>query len=146
VEGNGGHIQNNTEIRATHNQSTTEVVLRGDNPFVQAYRTLENDRMGVYEAGFLRLRELSLSYDLPPSLAGRIGADRALMSVGMRNVAMLWTAEEGWGTPRDGSVTEKIAGMTVWDPEVRSTGGNAVGYQTVLPPTASLTMTLRLSF
>jgi len=146
VEGNGGHIQNNTEIRATHNQSTTEVVLRGDNPFVQAYRTLENDRMGVYDAGFLRLREVALSYDLPPSLAGRIGANRALLSVGMRNVAMLWTAEEGWGTPRDGSVTEKIAGMTVWDPEVRSTGSNAVGYQTVLPPTASLTMTLRLSF
>lgn len=146
VEGNGGHIQNNTEIRATHNQSTTEAVLLRNNPLVQVYRSLENDRMGVYEAGFLRLREVSLSYDLPASLAGRVGADRGMVSVGMRNLAMLWTAEEGWDTPRSGLVTEKIAGMHVWDPEVRATGANSVGYQTVLPPTASVTMTLRLSF
>jgi TonB-linked SusC/RagA family outer membrane protein len=146
VEGNGGHIQNNTEIRATHNQSTTEAVLLHDNPLVQAYRSLENDRMGIYEAGFLRLREVSVSYDLPGTLAGAIGARRGTLSVGARNLAMLWTAEEGWGTPRSGLVTEKLAGMHVWDPEVRATGANSVGYQTVLPPTASFTMTLRLSF
>jgi len=146
VEGNGGHIQNNTEIRATHNQTTTiQTNLRND-PFVQAYRTLENDRMGIYEAGFLRLREVSLSYDLPGGLAERIGARRGMLSVGMRNVAMLWTAEEGWSTPRSGLVTEKLAGIHVWDPEVRATGATATNYQTVLPPTASFTATLRLSF
>ena len=146
VEGNGGHIQNNTEIRATHNQTTSIATNLRNDPFVQAYRSLENDRMGVYDAGFLRLREISLSYDLPGNLAERIGARRGALSVGMRNVAMLWTAEEGWGTPRNGLVTEKLQGMHVWDPEVRATGANSVGYQTVLPPTASLTMTLRLSF
>ncbi len=146
VEGNGGHIQNNTEIRATHNQTTTIATNLRNDPFVQAYRSLENNRMGVYDAGFLRLREVSVSYDLPGGLAERIGARRGAISVGMRNVAMLWTAEEGWGTPRSGLVTEKLQGMHVWDPEVRATGANSVGYQTVLPPTASLTMTLRLSF
>ena len=146
VEGNGGHIQNNTEIRATHNQTTTIATNLRNDPFVQAYRSLENNRMGVYDAGFLRLREVSLSYDMPGSLAERIGARRGSLSVGMRNVAMLWTAEEGWDTPRSGLVTEKLQGMHVWDPEVRATGANSVGYQTVLPPTASLTMTLRLSF
>jgi TonB-linked SusC/RagA family outer membrane protein len=146
VEGNGGHIQNNTEIRATHNQTTTIATNLRNDPIIQAYRSLENDRMGLYEAGFLRLREVSLSYDLPGSMAERIGARRGTFSVGMRNVAMLWTAEEGWGTPRSGLVTEKLAGMHVWDPEVRATGSTATNYQTVLPPTASLTMTLRLSF
>ncbi len=146
IEGNGGHIQNNTEIRATHNQFTTTETLLRDNPLVQAYRALENDRMGVYDAGFLRLREVSLSYDIPPSLVERVGARRAMVSVGMRNVMMLWTAEEGWDTPRSGLVFEDLAGMHVWDPEVRATGSTSVGYQTVLPPTASLTMTLRLSF
>lgn len=146
IEGNGGHLQNNTEVRATHNQTTTIATNLRNDPFVQAYRSLENDRMGVYEAGFLRLREVSLSYDLPGGLAERIGARRGMISVGMRNVAMLWTAEEGWGTPRSGLVTEKLAGMHVWDPEVRATGSTATNYQTVLPPTASLTMTLRLSF
>ncbi|TVP49094.1 MAG: SusC/RagA family TonB-linked outer membrane protein [Gemmatimonadales bacterium] len=146
VEGNGGHLQNNTEIRATHNQNTTEAVLLRNNPMIQAYRALENDRVGVYEAGFLRLREISMSYDLPMGLVERVGARRASLSLGMRNVAMLWSAQHGWSTPRDGSVREALADMTVWDPEVRSTGSNAVGYQTVLPPAASATMTFRLSF
>jgi len=146
VEGNGGHIQNNTEVRATHNQTTTIATNLRNDPFVQAYRTLENDRMGVYDAGFLRLREVSLSYDLPATLSERVGARRASLSLGMRNVAMLWTAEEGWDTPRSGLVFEDLAGMHIWDPEVRAVGSNSVGYQTVMPPTASFTATLRLSF
>jgi hypothetical protein len=36
--------------------------------------------------------------------------------------------------------------MTTWDPEVRAVGQAAVGYQTVMPPTASATLALRFSF
>jgi hypothetical protein len=146
VEGNGGHKQVNTEIRATHNQSTTEAVLRGDNPILQATRIYENDRTGVYDAGFLRLREVSANYTLPNRLAGTIGAKSGSVSLGMRNIAMLWTAQHGWNTPRDGSVRESIANMITWDPEVRATGQAAVDYQTVLPPAASATLTIRLGF
>jgi len=146
VEGNGGHKQVNTEIRATHNQSTTEPVLLHNNPILSATRLYENDRTGVYEAGFLRLREITANYTLPSELVARFGASSGLISVGMRNVAMLWTAQHGWNTPRDGHVREPLANMITWDPEVRATGQAAVGYQTVLPPTASLLMTLRLSF
>lgn len=146
VEGNGGHKQDNTEIRATHNQSTTEAVLLKDNPILSATRIYENDRTGVYEAGFLRLREISASYNLPDSFVGRMGAARGSVSFGMRNVAMLWTAQHGWNTPRSGMVRESLANMIVWDPEVRGTGQASVGYQTVMPPTASATLTLRLSF
>ena len=64
----------------------------------------------------------------------------------MRNVAMLWTAQHGWGTTRDGSVREPLANMITWDPEVRSTGQTAVGYQTVMPPAASATLSLRFTF
>src|SRR5690606_20151275 len=74
VEGNGGHKQVNTEIRATHNQATTEAVLRGNNPILQATRVYENDRTGVYEAGFLRLREISANYILPERIAAVVGA------------------------------------------------------------------------
>ena len=146
VEGNGGHKQVNTEIRATHNQATTEAVLRGNNPILQATRIYENDRTGVYEAGFLRLREVSANYILPDRFARAFGARSGSISLGMRNVLMLWTAQHGWDTPRDGSVFEPIAHMITWDPEVRATGQAAVGYQTVLPPTASLMMTVRLGF
>jgi len=146
VEGNGGHLQDNTEIRATHNQSTTEAVLLKNNPILSATRIYENDRTGIYKAGFLRLREVSASYNLPEGLVGRIGAQRGSVSFGMRNLAMLWTAQHGWNTPRDGSVRESLANMIVWDPEVRGTGQASVGYQTVMPPTASALLTLRLSF
>ena len=146
VEGNGGHKQVNTEIRATHNQSTSEAVLRRDNPILQATRILENDRTGVYEAGFLRLREVSATFDLAENTARRLGVRRASISAGMRNVAMLWTAQHGWSTPRSGMVREPIANMITWDPEVRAVGQAEVGYQTVMPPTASATLAVRLSF
>jgi TonB-dependent SusC/RagA subfamily outer membrane receptor len=146
IEGNGGHKQVNTEIRATHNQSTTEGVLLRNNPQLLATRIYENDRTGVYEAGFLRLREVSASYDLPDSFAARVGARRGSLSVGMRNMAMLWTKQHGWNTPRDGHVNEPLANMIVWDPEVRAVGQAQVGYQTVMPPTASATVALRFSF
>jgi hypothetical protein len=136
----------NTEIRATHNQSTTEGVLLRNNPQLLATRIYENDRTGVYEAGFLRLREVSASYDLPDSFAARVGARRGSLSVGMRNMAMLWTKQHGWNTPRDGHVNEPLANMIVWDPEVRAVGQAQVGYQTVMPPTASATVALRFSF
>ena len=154
VDGNGGHKQVNTEIRATHNQSTTQAVLlpvdqipAGSTiPILRATRIYENDRTGVYEAGFLRLREVSATYNLPDPFAARVGARRGTISLGMRNVAMLWTAQHGWGTPRDGSVREPLANMITWDPEVRSTGQTAVGYQTVMPPAASATLSLRFTF
>src|SRR5690606_4297825 len=41
IEGNGGHKQDNTEIRATHNQSTTEAVLLKNNPILSATRIFE---------------------------------------------------------------------------------------------------------
>jgi TonB-linked SusC/RagA family outer membrane protein len=146
VEGNGGHLQDNTEIRATHNQSTTQAVLLKNNPILSATRIYENDRTGIYKAGFLRLREISASYNLPERFVGRIGAQRGSFTFGMRNVAMLWTAQHGWDTPRDGHIRESLANMIVWDPEVRGTGQASVGYQTVMPPTASAIMTLRLNF
>ncbi len=147
LEGNGGHKQVNTEIRAAHNQSTSEAVLLRNNPILQATRILENDRTGVYDAGFLRLREVSATYDVPAGAARRLlRARRASVSAGMRNVAMLWTAQHGWNTPRSGMVREPLANMISWDPEVRAVGQTEVGYQTVMPPVASATMTVRLTY
>lgn len=148
VEGNGGHYQANTEIRAIHNQGTSLAVLRRDDPELIVYRAFENDATANYKAGFLRLREISANFDLPDAMVERIGARRASISLGMRNVTMLWTAEHGWGTYRDGSIRVPVGRreMITWDPEVRANGNLSTGYQTVLPPTASFTSTLRLSF
>jgi hypothetical protein len=146
VDGNGGHLQSNTEIRALHNQGSTEAVIRRNDPFLQVYRAIEADAVGTYKAGFLRLRELSASYNLPQTLAGRLRANSASISAAGRNLSMLWTAEQGWNTSRDGMVYVPVAGQHVWDPEIRAVGQLSNGFQTILPPTASFTMTLRLTF
>ena len=146
VEGNGGHWQSNTEIRAQHNLGLTRPVLERTDPFLMAYRAIENDATGMYRADFLRLRELSASYTLGETLAGYLGASDGSLTVGMRNVMMLWTREEGWDTPRSGMITVPLADMIAWDPEIRATGQLSNNYQTVMPPTASLTATVRLRY
>jgi len=146
VEGNGGHKQIMLDARPAHNSQITEGAVKGDNPILQATRVYEIDKTGLYNAGFLRLREVSATYLLPEWVPAKIGARNGSIAVGMRNVMMLWTARHGWSTPRDGSIREELGGLTVWDPEVRSTGQASAGYQTVLPPTANATITLRLGF
>ena len=59
---------------------------------------------------------------------------------------MLWTAAQGWNTSRDGEVYVPVANQHVWDPEIRAVGQLSNGFQTILPPTASFTTTLRLTF
>jgi TonB-linked SusC/RagA family outer membrane protein len=146
VDGNGGHLQSNTEIRALHNQGSTLAVLKRDDPYLQVYRSIEADAVGTYKAGFLRLRELSATYTLDQKLAQRLRASGATVSVAGRNLSMLWTAQHGWNTSRDGEVYVDIAHQHVWDPEIRAVGQLSNGFQTILPPTASFTTTLRLTF
>jgi hypothetical protein len=146
VDGNGGHLQSDTEIRALHNQGSTLAVLMKDDPFLQVYRNIEADAVGTYKAGFLRLRELSATYTLDQRFAQRLRASGATVSVAGRNLSMLWTAQQGWNTSRDGEIYVDIAHQHVWDPEIRALGQLSNGFQTILPPTASFTTTLRLTF
>jgi len=92
------------------------------------------------------LRELSASYTLAPRFAQRVGANRGSITLAGRNIAMLWTAQHGWNTSRDGEVYVDIANQHVWDPEIRAVGQLSNGYQTILPQTVSFVATLRLTF
>jgi TonB-linked SusC/RagA family outer membrane protein len=148
VEGNGGHLGFNSEMRAAHNIEITREVLCRCVPIVQATRQFENNVMGIYEAGFVRLREAGVTYTVPTSWAARIGATGGSVSLAGRNLMMLWTAEHGFSTPRDGRVDARdgLGGQWTWDPELRSTGSVQADFQTVMPPLASATLTVRLSF
>jgi TonB-linked SusC/RagA family outer membrane protein len=148
VEGNGGHLGFNSEMRAAHNIDITREVLCRCIPEVQATRAFENNVMGIYEAGFVRLREAGVSYELPIPWVERIGASYGSVSLAARNLMMIWTAEHGFDTYRDGRVMARdgLGGQWTWDPEIRSTGSVQADYQTVMPPLASATLTLRLSF
>ena len=145
VDGNGGHYQSDTEVRALHNQGSTLGVINKD-PLLTVYRAIEADAPGTYRASFLRLRELSATYSAQPSIARRIGASSASLSVAGRNLSMLWTQQDGWKTSRDGMIKINIADQHVWDPEIRAVGQLSSGFQTILPPTASFVTTLRLTF
>ena len=146
VDGNGGHLQSDTEIRALHNQGSTLGVIQRNDPFLQEYRAIEADAPGTYKAGFLRLRELSATYTVPSRFVSRVGASGGSISIAGRNLAMLWTAQHGWNTSRDGEIYVDVNNQHVWDPEIRAIGQLSNGFQTILPPTASFSTTLRLSF
>ena len=146
VDGNGGHLQSDTEIRALHNQGSTLAVIMRNDDLLQTYRLIENDAPGTYKAGFLKLRELSANYTLTPSLLRYVRASSATIGVAGRNLSMLWTAQHGWNTSRDGEIYVDVAHQHVWDPEIRANGQLSNGFQTILPPTASFVATLRLTF
>jgi hypothetical protein len=146
VDGNGGHWQSDTEIRALHNQGSTKAVIEQNDPFLQVYRQIDTDAASTYQAGFLRLRELSASYTVRPSLAQRLGASAGSVTLAARNVSMLWTAQQGWNTSRDGEIYVDVANQHVWDPEIRALGSLSNGYQTIMPPTASFVATFRLTY
>jgi TonB-linked SusC/RagA family outer membrane protein len=146
VDGNGGNWQEDTEIRALHNQGSTKEVILHNDPYLQTYRAIEADATSMYRAGFLKLRELSASYTLPPSLVSRAHASSASLTVAGRNLSMLWTAQQGWNTSRDNEIYVDVANQHVWDPEIRAIGSRTNGYQTVLPPTASFVVSARLTY
>lgn len=146
VDGNGGNYMDDTEIRALHNLGLTKAVILRDDPFLQAYRSIEADAVGTYKAGFAKLREVSATYTIPKSLLARIGSSAGTVSLAGRNLMMLWTAQNGWSTSRDGMVTVPIANMHVWDAETRPVGQLSNGFQTILPPTTSMLLTLRLTY
>ena len=150
VDAAGGHYQQDSSSPAaqTSLRLTRESNLR-NNPLMQAYENVGRGPLGTYDASFARLREVSASYTMPVHLSERIGASRARITLAGRNLAMLWTGEHGFSTPRDGSIQIPIGDGNAWDPEAGGVGG-ATGisgdFQTVMPPLASLDLTVRLSF
>ncbi|MBI4502300.1 MAG: SusC/RagA family TonB-linked outer membrane protein [Gemmatimonadetes bacterium] len=148
IEGNGGYYNINTEMRATHNLGLSEVVIRRNVPLVQATRQFENDVMGLYNGSFARLREVSLSYTMPQSIVRRFAASRGSVTLAARNLWMLWTGQDGFSTKRDGRVgqVDGLGGLWTWDPEIRSANEVSATFQTVLPPTASASVVVRLGW
>jgi hypothetical protein len=104
----GYQVYNQTEeVRDRNYRSSKRWAQRDDLPASERIRYLgpyydSNGLVGssyvrdpyLQDGRFLRLRELSLSYDLPGAWAGRIGARGAALTLAGRNLA-LWTAYDG---------------------------------------------------
>lgn len=147
VDASGGHKQLDSTAPAAHTSYCTSRACRSqDDPIFMAYRAIGRNPLGMYDAGFAKLREVSATWTLPQAWVGALGASRGSLSVAGRNLMMLWTAQEGWDTPRSGLITVPLGNGKVWDPETRGTGSLATGFQTVMPPLSTAVMTVRLSF
>ena len=132
-----GHVMNQTDIMYRHYLfCVSRACNAADDPIVQAYRTLgETAPLGLMDAGFAKLREVSLSYTLPSNLTQRVGASRASVTVAGRNLVTFW------------SQTKEVFGDPVADPEMRVPASD-LGFSsaTIIPPLSTFMLTMRLSF
>jgi hypothetical protein len=69
--------------------------IAGDDPIVQGYRNDANGTgaTGLFDAGFARLRTVSLTYDLPNGFAKFVSATRGSLTVAAENIAFLWRSQ-----------------------------------------------------
>jgi len=116
-----------------------ELVIEGDNDIVIAERTrspwgtaMDGIReWHTFDASFIRLREVRLSYDFSRDLLSRIKIQHASLSLYGRN---LWLIQSG---------------LHYYDPEMSPGTGNAQGYTTnavTYPQIRSLGLSLELTF
>jgi len=137
VDFRGGHHIANGDIEASHHSfRNSRAINEGTNAILVASDQTGNRRPdGLYNGGFAKLREVSLTYTAPANFAERLGASRATVSFAARNLALLWRAQDD------------IFGHPIPDPEVRTPASNLSGYvQTVLPPFSTYETTVRLTF
>jgi hypothetical protein len=90
-------------------------------------------QVNQFDADYIKLREFGATYQLPESMAGRIGAQRASLAFSAREIATLWAAQD------------EIWYATVSDPQL----GGARTDDTLnrqIPGFSSASVTLRVSF
>ena len=77
---------------------------------------------------------MTRAYNFSPELADKIGAGRASIAFSVRN---LWTPYRAQTT---------ISGGTIADPELGTNSDSGAGNYWQMPPSASMNLTLRVSF
>ena len=82
-----------------------------------------------YRADFWKLREIGLRYELPEMLVGRIGADRASLSLSGRELAIIWQKQPDVKRP----ITNETMGLSVGDPEMARPLGGQSNFRTMPP-------------
>jgi TonB-linked SusC/RagA family outer membrane protein len=136
----GFYVTNQTDWR----RCTAGVCPEINDPNVSAERKAMltadltvNDALYTQPGDFIKLRDLSVSYDLPVAYVARLGAKRAALQLAAHNVALLWKK-----------------GYTGLDPEVNFAGTNGptgefglarVDYWT-MPMTRRVTVSLDVTF
>ena len=95
IDAMGGHWTAHDYATARYtSHPTAQLVFLQDDPISMAYIDVTRNGFGYAKAGFAKLREVALSYNVPSSFAQRVGASSASIRVGVRNVARLWIEQD----------------------------------------------------
>ena len=148
AEWRGEHWRNLTDAACRHTCfQTSEASVRRDDPFMVAAitgRAQQTRLTNEFDASFAKLREISVNYTLPASLAARAGASRASINVAARNLWTIWQATYTIGDATTPS-GETYPGVPVTDPEARRAGSLTASNSNV-PPLTNFTVTMRVTF
>jgi hypothetical protein len=123
-----GKYVSNTNIAVGNYQAIYQGY--GDQGFSRGFAGI--GEMYMSSGAFWKLRDVSLSYDLPSSVMNKIRAIKGVtLTVWGRNLKT-WLPDDNWYT----------------DPEFSNTSGNSLGINTSLntPPTRQLGGTIRIVF
>jgi TonB-linked SusC/RagA family outer membrane protein len=114
VEFQGGHYVSDGNVGGQHvffNDS--KAAVEGTDPIVVAHQALGNfGAAGLMKAGFGKIRNVSLTYDVPSNWAGSLGASRAAVTLTGANLGTIWRAQS------------RKFGALGQDPEVRNNAPN----------------------
>jgi hypothetical protein len=138
VDFQGGNMLEDGEIQAGHQNflNTAQANAAVKDPIFAAYQTVvPRAPLGLFNAGFAKLRELSATYTLPTTLASRFGSTNVSLTGAWRNVALLWQAQDN------------IYGAKLFDSEMHNPGSELTArYQTLIPPSSQVVFTARFTF
>jgi hypothetical protein len=136
VDYKGGHWMSSEYIGARYSgfRSAPNTFLQ-DNPIGMSYISVARSGYSNHKGGFAKLREVSLAYTFTPELAAKIGASRARVQFGMRNIANIWLAQSH--VERERSIDPEMN-----RPEENFAGESGGGW----PPLQQFTVNLSVSF
>jgi hypothetical protein len=139
AEGQYGRVLSSTDANyaCRYYLSCLKNVQRTDPKFLAGITTNLDDRYnGRFKADFWRLRQIGMRYNLPQNIVGRIGADRASLSVSANNILMLYQRRK-----------TDDAGNNIYDPELTINGDNPQAIALwEMPGIASMNAMLRIAF
>ena len=119
-------VYRNSEYAVEHAEGTLDPI---HSAYIMNANTTDFGRQWVERDDFVRLREVSASYTLPPEFSARVGASRSSISVAARN---LWY----WAHPEFRDL----------DPESNRLGNPWDSVQTLTPQLTSFVTTFSVSF
>ena len=136
IDAQGGHWMSSDYLGARHTGfRTSRLVYLQDSVIGQAYRQITRNGLAFHRAGFAKLRELALDYQLPDRLTRPVGATRANLTLSLRNVATLWLAQR------------VVEGERITDPEMSRPDSEFAGESGGdWPPLSSWSLRLNVTF